>query len=69
MTAAAAKFDVDKVIPKNFLFYNEYARFDNEKTKFITRIMFLRQVKGSAHASACVDCGKCEEHCPRNNFV
>ncbi len=49
-------------IPRNFAFYNDYYVFgDKEKTVG----SFKRFVKPEERASKCVECGKCESHCPQ----
>lgn len=48
-------------IPLCFSLYNEAAA----KKDFLTRLHYLTYV-GSHNAGACVQCGKCEKHCPQS---
>jgi predicted aldo/keto reductase-like oxidoreductase len=56
-------------IPQNFKFYNNSFLFDNpdsnaqNKEKY--KKAYLGKIKEENRASACVECGKCEEHCPQ----
>ncbi|KNZ43498.1 aldo/keto reductase [Acetobacterium bakii] len=50
-------------IPGHFSLYNNAYLFDTlEKAKSLYGTMFPQDAK----ASNCVECGKCEEHCPQN---
>lgn len=49
-------------IPQNFKFYNEYFMFENPKKTLGSYNIF---VKPEARASKCVECGRCETHCPQ----
>ncbi|WP_414732743.1 aldo/keto reductase [Acetobacterium carbinolicum] len=50
-------------IPGHFSLYNNAYLFDTlEKAKSLYSTMFPQDAK----ASHCVECGKCEEHCPQN---
>ncbi|MGQ1785159.1 aldo/keto reductase [Saccharicrinis sp. GN24d3] len=53
-------------IPQNFSYLNDFYRFDDKQTKSHTRIMYSRLLSDKEKASACVECGKCEEHCPQH---
>jgi len=53
-------------IPQNLKYLNDYFRFDDEQTKRHTKIMYMRLLTDKQKASACVECGKCEEHCPQH---
>ena len=45
-------------IPKNFTFYNNHFMFDKEEN-------YSLAVPENERASNCVECGKCETHCPQ----
>ncbi|WP_298843863.1 aldo/keto reductase [Clostridium sp.] len=45
-------------IPKNFTFYNNHFMFDKEEN-------YSLAVPQKERASNCVECGKCETHCPQ----
>ncbi|MBX4258768.1 aldo/keto reductase [Clostridium estertheticum] len=45
-------------IPKNFTFYNNHFMFDKEEN-------YSLAVPNKEKASNCVECGKCETHCPQ----
>ncbi|MBU3153374.1 aldo/keto reductase [Clostridium estertheticum] len=45
-------------IPKNFTFYNNHFMFDKEED-------YSLAVPNKEKASNCVECGKCETHCPQ----
>lgn len=52
-------------IPKNFTTYNDYHLFDKNaegRYKFLYNFIF----KPEEQASKCVECGRCEEHCPQS---
>lgn len=53
-------------IPKNFAIFNEYHFFDDEKTKIQAKNQYNNRLKKDEKASSCVDCGKCEKHCPQH---
>lgn len=55
-------FGVD--IPKNFTIYNEYHIFHTPETEEYLRSKYSG-VKPENRASKCVECGKCETHCPQ----
>lgn len=52
-------------IPQNFKYLNDYHRFEDMQTKMHTKIMYTRLLSEKQKGSACVECGKCEEHCPQ----
>ncbi|SHH80203.1 aldo/keto reductase [Clostridium grantii] len=56
-------------IPQNFKFYNDSFLFDNPDSnihdKEKHKKSYLGKIKEENRASACVECGKCEEHCPQ----
>ncbi|MBU3177520.1 aldo/keto reductase [Clostridium estertheticum] len=45
-------------IPKNFTFYNNHFMFDKDEN-------YSLSVPNKEKASNCVECGKCETHCPQ----
>ncbi|MCB2307959.1 aldo/keto reductase [Clostridium estertheticum] len=45
-------------IPKNFTFYNNHFMFDKEEN-------YSLAVPNKEKASNCIECGKCETHCPQ----
>ena len=45
-------------IPKNFTFYNNHFMFDKEEN-------YSLDVPKKERASNCIECGKCETHCPQ----
>lgn len=53
-------------IPRNFLYYNNYHRFDDTKTRNNSRIMYNNLLVGKQKAVSCVECGTCEDLCPQN---
>ncbi|GIM30224.1 aldo/keto reductase [Clostridium polyendosporum] len=52
-------------IPKNFAYYNEYHSFVTPKTSEQLKARYY-SLKPEQRASKCVECGKCESHCPQN---
>lgn len=50
-------------IPRNFSFYNDYHVFGDKES---TISSYNRFVKPSEKSSNCVECGKCESHCPQS---
>jgi predicted aldo/keto reductase-like oxidoreductase len=51
-------------IPKNFTFYNEYSLFVTPETEKELKNRYS-SVKPEERADKCVECGKCETHCPQ----
>ena len=51
-------------IPKNFTYYNEYSLFVNPKTEKELKARY-NSVVPSERSDKCVECGKCESHCPQ----
>jgi hypothetical protein len=54
------------LIPKNFEYYNKYFYFDSEKSKNSVKNMYKSVFSDSEKASACIECGLCETHCPQD---
>lgn len=52
-------------IPRNFLYYNNYHRFDDNKTRLNSRIMYNAVLTEDEKALACIECGICEPLCPQ----
>lgn len=52
-------------IPRNFSYYNNYHRFDDDKIRINTKIMYNSVLTDSEKADACVECGTCEPLCPQ----
>lgn len=50
-------------IPQNFSFYNNAYLFD---TLQFTKMQYNMNLVNEARASNCVQCGRCESHCPQN---
>lgn len=53
-------------IPEVFSFYNNYYLIDNEDSKNHFKYFYLNSLLKEEKASNCVECGKCETHCPQN---
>jgi len=53
-------------IPGNFSYYNDYYRFDDQKSKQNAKIMYNSILSSAEKADNCVECGDCESHCPQN---
>lgn len=53
-------------IPGNFKFYNEFYFLNNDNQRNGLKNRYSGMVASDARASACVECGTCEEHCPQN---
>ena len=53
-------------IPRNFLYYNNYHRFDDVQTRNNSRIMYNKVLSEEEKGSNCVECGTCEPLCPQN---
>ncbi len=51
-------------IPGNFTVYNEYNLFYSKETEDELKKRYV-SIKNSGAASKCVQCGKCESHCPQ----
>ncbi|MCB2341719.1 aldo/keto reductase [Clostridium estertheticum] len=49
-------------IPKNFTFYNNHFMFDKEEN-------YSLAVPNKERASNCIECGKCETHCPQGILI
>ena len=52
-------------IPRNFLYYNNYHRFDDDKTRLNSKIMYNAVLTEDEKALNCVECGTCEPLCPQ----
>jgi predicted aldo/keto reductase-like oxidoreductase len=53
-------------IPGCFTIYNDYSIFgDTAETKGRYKFLYDFRIGSKAHASQCVECGKCESHCPQ----
>lgn len=53
-------------IPRQFTYYNDYYFLDNQNQKNALKTAYAEKVKPEEQASACVECGSCEENCPQN---
>lgn len=53
-------------IPRNFQYYNNYHRFDDQQTKNNTKIMYKAVITDDEKALSCVECGNCEPLCPQH---
>jgi uncharacterized protein len=53
-------------IPLHFKYLNDYLRFDSQNTKMSAKFMYNMTMPGNEKASNCVQCGKCETHCPQS---
>lgn len=53
-------------IPRNFSYYNNYHRFDDDKIRTNTRIIYNAVLNEEQKAISCVECGTCEPLCPQN---
>ena len=51
-------------IPKNFTYYNEYSLFVTPETDKELKNRY-NSLKPEERADKCVECGKCETHCPQ----
>jgi len=51
-------------IPKNFTYYNEYSLFVTPETEKSLKSIYS-VVSEKERADKCVECGKCESHCPQ----
>ena len=52
-------------IPKNFTYYNEYSLFVTPETEKELKDRYS-SVGSNERADKCVECGKCEGHCPQS---
>jgi len=52
-------------IPGCFRYYNDFYIYGNPETNDPTQSMYFSQVGPKQRASNCIECGKCEEHCPQ----
>lgn len=53
-------------IPKNFSSYNNYFLFDSKASQETAGRMYQMVVSASERPENCIECGKCEQHCPQN---
>lgn len=53
-------------IPRNFSLLNDFHRLDSEAHKASSKRMYSMLVKEEEKASSCIECGKCESHCPQD---
>lgn len=54
-------------IPGCFTIYNDYAIFDGaNEAKDRYKFLYDFRIGSKAHASNCIECGKCETHCPQS---
>lgn len=53
-------------IPENFAKYNDYYLFGSPETKDAFKFHFDAGLVESERASACIECGICEEHCTQD---
>lgn len=53
-------------IPENFAKYNDYHLFGSPETKGNFQFSYDANLVGSERASACTECGICEEHCTQD---
>lgn len=56
-------------IPQNFKYLNDFYRFDDEQTRRHTKIMYMRLLTEEQKANSCIECGKCEDHCPQQILI
>jgi len=52
-------------IPECFARYNDYYRYDSLGAKRQNKMMYTAFMAADEKADKCVECGKCEEHCPQ----
>jgi len=52
-------------IPKNFAHYNKYHMLVTPETEGNLKMFYNAFVDASEKADKCVECGKCEKHCPQ----
>ena len=52
-------------IPDCFYLYNNYFRYDQPQARHHTRFMYSNSMDPAKKANNCVECGKCEDHCPQ----
>ncbi len=53
-------------IPENFAKYNDYFLFGSPETIEEYRFHYVALIMDNERASACIECGVCEEHCPQD---
>jgi predicted aldo/keto reductase-like oxidoreductase len=53
-------------IPRNFSYYNDYHRFDDDKIRANSHIIYNSVLSEGQKALSCVECGTCEPLCPQN---
>lgn len=53
-------------IPRNFSYYNDYHRFDDNNIRSNSKIIYNSVLTEDQKALSCVECGTCEPLCPQN---
>lgn len=53
-------------IPENFSKYNDYFLFGSPETKEEYKFHYMALIIENERASACIECGNCEKHCPQS---
>jgi len=53
-------------IPACFAKYNDYYLYDSPSSKNQSKMMYMYMMPANEHASNCVECEKCERHCPQS---
>jgi hypothetical protein len=52
-------------IPQNFSFFNDHYLFDTPEAQAHKKMIYQAMLTKDEKASRCVECGKCEAHCPQ----
>ena len=52
-------------IPDCFYMYNNYFRYEQPSARFHAKCMYSNTTAPSEKADNCIECGKCEDHCPQ----